>query len=135
MFFFCSSQGSLCCNLNCALFWLIRKPGSGNFDIDLEGLDICGDKDEGLSSEGQKSVVDFDKPITAVEERHHSDSTVEGAGNHFFKNRWPLKQFPHLCLNPPSARLGDIRSQEHRRAWLSPRSGETIASVGVVCMH
>eukprot|EP00731_Ephydatia_muelleri_P038807 Em0919g2a len=33
-------------------------------------------QDEGLSSEGQKSVVD--KPITAVEERHHSDSTVEG---------------------------------------------------------
>ena len=58
---------------------------AGNFDINLEGLDICGDKDEGLSSEGQKSVVDFDKPITAVEERHHSDSTVEGAANHFFK--------------------------------------------------
>ena len=58
---------------------------AGNFDIDLEGLDICRDKDEGLSSEGQKSIVDFDKPNTAVEERHHSDSTVEGAANHFFK--------------------------------------------------
>ena len=40
---------------------------------------------EGLSSEGQKSIVDFDKPITAVEERHHSDSTVEGAAKIFFK--------------------------------------------------
>ncbi|KAL5463778.1 hypothetical protein EMCRGX_G032712 [Ephydatia muelleri] len=50
---------------------------AGNFDINLEGLDICGDKDEGLSSEGLKSVVNFDKPITAVEERHHLDSTVE----------------------------------------------------------
>ena len=41
---------------------------AGNFDINLEGLDICGDKDEGLSLEGQKRIADFDKPITAVEE-------------------------------------------------------------------
>eukprot|EP00731_Ephydatia_muelleri_P035547 Em0135g2a len=52
---------------------------AGNFDINLEGLDICGDKDEGFSSEGQKSVVD--KPITAVEERHHSDSNCGRLGD------------------------------------------------------
>ena len=74
---------------------------AGNFDINLEGLDICGDKDEGLSSEGQKSVVDFDKPITAVEERHHSDSTVEGA---FFK-----KSLASETVCPPLSKssLGD----------------------------
>ena len=48
-----------------------------------EGLDISK---EGASPEGQKSIVSVDKPITVVEEQHHSDSTVDGAAIRFFKN-------------------------------------------------
>ena len=54
---------------------------TGNFDISLGGLDIGGDKEEGVSSEGQKSIISVDKPITAVEEQHHMDSTVDGCCN------------------------------------------------------
>ena len=103
---------------------------AGNFDINLEGLDICGDKDEGLSSEGQKSVVDFDKPITAVEERHLLWKVPRIISS---KNCWPLKQFAHLCLNPPSARLGDTVPRPQKR--LAEKWGNDSEWVGVVCMH
>ena len=105
---------------------------AGNFGINLEGLNICGDKDEGLSSEGQKSVVDFDKPITAVEEHITRILLWKVPRIISSKNRWPLKQFAHLCLNPPSARLGDTVPRAQKR--LAEKWGNDSAWVGGYCV-